>query len=109
MKDSAYLINLSRGAVVDESALVDALSDGRIAGAGLDVFEREPLPPDSPLWDAPNLLITPHATPRMPDKTQRSIATITENARRYRAGEPLLNAITPRDLYTLAEPAASTG
>lgn len=100
MKDSAYLINLSRGPVVDEAALVEALAEGRIAGAGLDVFAHEPLPPDSPLWDAPNLLITPHMTPRMPDKTQRSIDTITENARRYRAGEPLLNAITPRDLYT---------
>jgi phosphoglycerate dehydrogenase-like enzyme len=109
MKPSAYLINLARGAIVDSDALVEALTEGQIAGAGLDVFEQEPLPADSPLWDAPNLVITPHTTPRMPDKTQRSIDTITENARRYRAGEPLLNAITPRDVWTAPERRQVTG
>lgn len=100
MKSSAFIINLARGAVIDTAALIDALEQGTIAGAGLDVFEQEPLPADSPLWDAPNLVLTPHMTPRMPDKTQRSIATIVENVRRYRAGEPLTNAITPRDAFT---------
>lgn len=100
MKSSAFIINLARGAVIDTAALIDALERGVIAGAGLDVFEQEPLPADSPLWDAPNLVLTPHMTPRMPDKTQRSINTIAENIRRYRAGEPLLNAITPRDAFT---------
>jgi phosphoglycerate dehydrogenase-like enzyme len=108
MKRSAYLVNLARGAVVDTNALVEALTEGQIAGAGLDVFEQEPLPADSPLWDAPNLVLTPHMTPRMPDKTQRSIATIAENARRYRCGEPLLNAITPRDVFTPPERRQST-
>lgn len=100
MKDSAFIINLARGAVIDTEALIDALEQGAIAGAGLDVFEQEPLPTDSPLWDAPNLVLTPHMTPRMPDKTQRSINTIVENVRRYRAGQPLLNAISPRDAFT---------
>lgn len=100
MKSSAFIINLARGAVIDTAALIDALNRGEIAGAGLDVFEEEPLPADSPLWDAPNLVLTPHMTPRMPDKTQRSINTIVENVRRYRACEPLLNAITPRDAFT---------
>lgn len=100
MKNTAFIINLARGAVIDTAALIDALVGGAIAGAGLDVFEQEPLPADSPLWDAPNLVLTPHMTPRMPDKTQRSIDTIVENIRRYRAGEPLLNAITPRDAFT---------
>lgn len=100
MKSSAFIINLARGAVIDTAALIDALERGVIAGAGLDVFEQEPLPADSPLWNAPNLVLTPHMTPRMPDKTQRSINTIVENIRRYRAGEPLLNAITPRDAFT---------
>lgn len=100
MKNSAFIINLARGAVIDTAALIDALEQGTIAGAGLDVFEQEPLPADSPLWDTPNLVLTPHMTPRMPDKTQRSINTIVENVRRYRAGESLTNAITPRDAFT---------
>ena len=100
MKSTAFLINLARGPVIDTVALIEALESGTIGGAGLDVFEQEPLPGDSPLWDAPNLVMTPHMTPRMPDKTQRSIDTIVENARRYRAGQDLLNAITPRDAFT---------
>lgn len=102
MKPSAIIINMARGAVIDEAALVTALQTQEIAGAGLDVFEREPLPEASPLWAMPNVFITPHATPRLPDKTQRSIDTIVANAERYRNGEPLLNALSPRDLYTQA-------
>ena len=100
MKGTAYIINMSRGPVIDQEALIEALNAGTIAGAGLDVFDQEPLPANSPLWDAKNVIITPHQTPRMPDKTQRSIDMIVDNARRYRAGEPLLNAITERDVYT---------
>jgi phosphoglycerate dehydrogenase-like enzyme len=100
MKPAAFLINMARGAVVDEDALVAALRAGRIAGAGLDTFAREPLPPDSPLWDAPNTLITPHVTPQVPDRTGRSLDIICENVRRYRAGEPLLNQLQPEDVYT---------
>jgi phosphoglycerate dehydrogenase-like enzyme len=100
MKRSAYLVNLARGSVIDEAALVSALESGEIAGAGLDVFEEEPLPAGAPIWTAPNVLITPHATPRMPDKTQRSIDIISENARRYRAGQPMINVLKSSDLYT---------
>lgn len=100
MKNSAILINMARGAVVDQEALIGALRSGEIAGAGLDVTDPEPLPADSELWDAPNVLITPHITPALPDRTQRSIDIIVENLRRYRAGEPLLNVLTERDLYT---------
>ncbi|HET7767253.1 MAG TPA: D-2-hydroxyacid dehydrogenase [Chloroflexota bacterium] len=102
MKRTAFLINMARGAVIDEAALLPALREGWIAGAGLDTFEREPLPPDSPLWDAPNTLITPHTTPQVPDRTGRSLEIIEANARRYRAGEPLLNQLTPADVYTKA-------
>jgi phosphoglycerate dehydrogenase-like enzyme len=100
MKPNAVLVNLARGPVVDEEALLAALQTGEIAGAASDVFVAEPLPADSPLWHAPNFYLTPHMTPRMPDKTQRSIAMITENVRRYRAGEPMLNQIQRDDVYT---------
>lgn len=100
MKRSAYLVNMARGAVIDEAALTEALYEGRIGGAGLDTFTQEPLPADSPLWDAPNTLITPHSTPQVPDRTGRSIDIISENIRRYRAGEPLLNQLRPNDVYT---------
>jgi phosphoglycerate dehydrogenase-like enzyme len=100
MKPSAYLINLARGPVVDEAALVVALRAGTIAGAGLDVFEREPLPVDAPIWDAPHTVITPHVTAEMPDLAARSLDIIEENVRRYRADEPLLNLLAPEDVYT---------
>ena len=99
LKDGAVLVNMARGGVVDESALIEELRRGRIY-AGLDVFEREPLPPESPLWDLPNVLITPHATPQVPDRTGRSLEMIAENARRYLAGEPLLNLLRPEDRFS---------
>ena len=102
MKRTAVLVNMARGGVVDEAALADTMRSGGIAGAGLDVFAQEPLPPDSPLWDLPNVAITPHMTPQVPDRTGRSLAMIAENIRRYRAGERMLNLLTPADLYTRA-------
>lgn len=95
-----YLINMARGPVVDEAALIEALQQGVIAGAGLDTFEVEPLPEASALWDAPNTLITPHVTPAVPDRTQRSLDIICENIRRFKASEPLLNVLTREDQYT---------
>lgn len=95
-----FLINMARGPVVDESALIEALHQGMIAGAGLDTFEVEPLPAASPLWDAPNTLITPHVTPAVPDRTQRSLDIICDNIRRFSAGEPLLNVLTREDQYS---------
>src|SRR5215212_10247890 len=100
MQPSAVLVNMARGGVVDETALIEALRAGRIARAGLDTFAQEPLPPESPLWDVPNVLITPHMTPQVPDRTGRSLETIAENIRRYRAGERMLNLLTPEDVYT---------
>ncbi|MDW8803390.1 D-2-hydroxyacid dehydrogenase [Streptomyces scabiei] len=100
MKPSAYLINIARGAIIDEPALVAALENGTIAGAASDVFETEPLPPGAPVWSAPNMIITPHVTPRLPDRTQRSIDIITENARRYRAGQPLINRLEPHHVFS---------
>ena len=100
MKPSAYLINMARGAVVCEKDLIRALQEGWIRGAGLDTFEQEPLPKESPLWDAPNTIITPHATPRLPDRTERSIEIIGENVRRYREGLPMLNRLKAEDMFS---------
>jgi len=100
MKSTAFIVNLARGPVIDEQALIDALSTGQIAGAGLDVFGKEPLPADSGLWDQKNVIITPHATPALPDRTQRSINMIIENIENYRKRRPMLNAITEKDVFT---------
>jgi phosphoglycerate dehydrogenase-like enzyme len=89
MKPEACLINVGRGAQVDEAALVDALRSRRIAGAAFDVFEQEPLPPDSPLWDLENLLITPH-TAGLTDKLwHRHYELFSDNLRRYLSKQPL--------------------
>jgi phosphoglycerate dehydrogenase-like enzyme len=108
MKDQAYIINMARGGVIDQEALISALQTGQIAGAGLDVTDPEPLPEDSLLWDMDNVVITPHVTPKLPNRTQRSIDTIVENIGRYRRGEDMLNALTPRDVYTRLQPSAHT-
>lgn len=102
MKTSAYLVNLARGAVVDQEALITALTTGQIAGAGIDVMTPEPLPPEHPLWDTPNLLITPHFSAKLPDRSERSLQMILENVRRYRAGEEMLNQISKEDLWSEA-------
>jgi phosphoglycerate dehydrogenase-like enzyme len=104
MKPTAFLVNIARGALTDEAALADALKNGRLAGAGLDVFSREPLPRSSPLWRTPRILITPHVTPQLADRTERSIAIIEENIRRYRSGEALLNLLSEREVYTRGPP-----
>ncbi|MEX1029146.1 MAG: D-2-hydroxyacid dehydrogenase [Paenibacillaceae bacterium] len=100
MKPSAFLVNMARGAVVDEMALLNALYEERLAGAGLDTFSQEPLPADHPLWDAPRTLITPHFTPPVFDRTERSIEIIRDNVRCYRAGEPLRNLLSRDDMYS---------
>jgi phosphoglycerate dehydrogenase-like enzyme len=93
MKPTVVLINVARGAVVDEVALVRALREGWVAGAGLDVFEQEPLPEDSPLWTMENVLISPHVAGFTPHYDDRGTALFAENLRRYLAGEPLLNQV----------------
>lgn len=100
MKPSSFLINLSRGAVVDQDALVAALREGSIAGAGIDVTTPEPLPADHPLWDTPNLLITPHFTAALPDRSERSLTTILDNLERFRTGSKMLNRITEEDVWS---------
>jgi phosphoglycerate dehydrogenase-like enzyme len=93
MKPTAYLVNIARGPLVDEAALVQALRDGWIAGSGLDVFEQEPLPGDSPLWDLENALISPHVAGFTPRYDERATALFAENLRRYLSGQPLLNLV----------------
>lgn len=100
MKPDAVIVNIARGSVIDETALIATLRAGKILGAGLDVFDKEPLPADSPLWDLPNVLMTPHLTPTVPDRTGNSLGIVLENARRYRAGEPLVNLLSPEDVFT---------
>ena len=92
-KAGSYLINVGRGKVVDTDALVEALEDGRLAGAGLDVTDPEPLPPDHPLWGMPNVVITPHMSARSDLTRQRWRTIYFENLRRFGAGEPLLNVV----------------
>lgn len=93
MKPSAFLINVARGAIVQETALIEALGAGRLAGAGLDVFEREPLPQDSPLYGMEQVIVTPHVSGAVPGYYDRAIPLFCENLRRYLAGEPLLNVV----------------
>ncbi len=93
MKPTAYLVNIARGAVVDEAALIRALQEGWIAGAGLDVFEQEPLPPDSPLWKMENVILTPHVAGFTPHYEKRAIEIFIENLRRYLDNRPLLNVV----------------
>lgn len=99
MKPDACLINVSRGPLLDHQALAEALRTKQIAGAALDVFDKEPLPPDSPLWEVPNLLITPH-TAALTDKLwERHFALFSENLRRYLHDEPLLATVDKRKGY----------
>ncbi len=93
---SAYLVNIGRGSTIDEPALVRALREGRLAGAGLDVFAHEPLPADSPLWRLDNVIITAHYAGRTPYYDERALAIFTDNLRRYLAGQPLHNVVDAR-------------
>jgi phosphoglycerate dehydrogenase-like enzyme len=93
MKRSAYLINVGRGAIVDLADLTAALQAGEIAGAGLDVFEVEPLPRDHALWSMDNVLITPHCAAASPRVPERHLDTLLDNLRRFVAGQPLRNVV----------------
>lgn len=91
LKPSAYLVDISRGGVIDPAALLVALRDRKIAGAAIDVFPEEPLPPENPLWKLPNVIITPHISGNTPYYDQRSVMLFAENLHRYLAGLPLYN------------------
>jgi len=100
IKQGAYFVNVGRGAVVDEAALVEALQGGHLAGAALDVFEVEPLPEESPLWELDNVIISAHTTDVVPDLINSAQTDLfCENLRRYLAGEELLNVLDKRLLY----------
>jgi phosphoglycerate dehydrogenase-like enzyme len=98
-KTGAILVNVGRGGVVDEAALIEALRSGRLAGAALDVFAREPLPADSPLWDLPNVLVSPHTAGLSMREDERIVSLFVENLGRYLRGEPLRNRVDPELLY----------
>jgi len=93
------VVNVSRGALLDEAALADALTSGHLAGAALDVFAEEPLPVDSPLWDMPNVIVSPHSASTSDRENGRITDLFCENLRRYLAGEPLLNVLDTDALY----------
>ncbi|MDX1437147.1 MAG: D-2-hydroxyacid dehydrogenase [Anaerolineales bacterium] len=93
MKSEAYLIDISRGNILDHQALIQALEAGKIRGAALDVFPEEPLPPDSPLWQMPNVILTPHLSGITPYYDQRAAALFIENLNRYLTELPLYNQI----------------
>ncbi len=93
MRPSTYLINIARGPLIDESALIAALQHGQIAGAALDTFEQEPLPPTSPLWTLPNLVLTPHSTAFSPRMHARQVALFLDNLQRMLNGQPLRNIV----------------
>lgn len=99
MKPTACLINIARGSVVDETALVTALRNGQIAGAGLDVFAEEPLPADHPLYALPNVAFTPHTAGDTADYPCRAAELFLSNLRRYLSGRPLVNVIDKRRGY----------
>jgi phosphoglycerate dehydrogenase-like enzyme len=99
MKSTAFFFNFGRGAVVDETTLIDALRRGQIAGAGLDVFEQEPLPANSPLWQMDNVIISPHVAGFTPHYDDRATDLFAENLRRYLAGQPLLNLVERKKGY----------
>jgi glyoxylate/hydroxypyruvate reductase A len=91
MKKTAYLINICRGAIVDETALVEALTSGQIAGAVIDAMKEEPLPKENPLWDCPNLIVTSHISgPSLPEDM---VEIFKENFRRFLSKEPLIGLI----------------
>ena len=91
MKKTAYLINIARGAIVDEEALIEALKTGQISGAVLDVMKQEPPPPESPLWNCPNLILSAHISG--PDLPEDMVEVFRENFQRYLKKEPLKGII----------------
>lgn len=99
MKKEAFLINMGRGMLIDEQALIEALKKGKIAGAGLDTFEQEPLPENHPLWELSNVMITPHVTPGMPDREERMLSYVYENIKAYRRGGGFVNRIEEKSIF----------
>ena len=99
MKRSAFLFNVGRGPIIDQDALIEALRSGEIAGAGLDAMTPEPLPPESPLWSMPNVLITPHHAGQSPKAGDRKFALFCENLEAYVEGRPLKSVVDKQKMY----------
>ncbi|MFN8481521.1 MAG: D-2-hydroxyacid dehydrogenase [Anaerolineae bacterium] len=99
MKPSAFLVNIARGGLIDQAALIEALQSGRLAGAGLDVFDPEPLPADSPLWRMDNVVISPHVSGFTLHYDDWATDLFAENMRRFLADEPLINLVDRREGY----------
>jgi phosphoglycerate dehydrogenase-like enzyme len=99
MKPDAFLLNVGRGPLIDEAVLVEVLRQHKIGGAALDVFDQEPLPPDSPLWGLEDLLITPHTGGISQKMWERHYVLFSENLRRYLSGKPLLGLVDKRSGY----------
>ena len=99
MKPGCFFVNVARGAVVDERAMIQALRDGHLSGAGLDVFAKEPLPPESELWDMANVIISPHNSNAIADYMDRAVDLFCDNLTRYLGGDPLRNVIDPDKGY----------
>jgi phosphoglycerate dehydrogenase-like enzyme len=93
MKSTAFLVDISRGGIIDHEALIPALKERKIAGAALDVFPEEPLPEDSPLWELPNVIITPHISGVTAYYDERAVELFAKNLELYLANQPLLNRI----------------
>ena len=102
MKSSAYLVNVGRGEIIDDAALIDALRNGAIAGAGLDVFVEEPLPSDHPYWTLDTVILTPHVSGYLPDFFARAFEIFLGNLDRFLAGRPLANVVDKRLGYAPA-------
>jgi phosphoglycerate dehydrogenase-like enzyme len=99
LKSSAFLVNIGRGHTVDEEALIRALKEKWIAGAGLDTFANEPLPPESPLWELTNVILTPHVAGRIDDYMTKATAVFCENLKRYVNGRRLINVVDKKHGY----------
>jgi phosphoglycerate dehydrogenase-like enzyme len=99
LRRGALLVNVGRGPIVDEPAMLDALASGQLGGAALDVFDTEPLPPESPLWRMANVIVSPHCADSTPESPQRSLDIFLDNLDRFQRGEPLLNVVDRQEGY----------
>ncbi|MBR7741694.1 D-2-hydroxyacid dehydrogenase [Phycicoccus sp. BSK3Z-2] len=99
MRPTARVVNISRGEVVDDAALLEAVTSGRIAGAGLDAHAVEPLPEDSPWWDVPGVVVTPHNAATTPQTLARAVDIFVDNVARWAQGRPLVNVVDKRSGY----------
>ena len=99
LSPSTILVNVGRGGLIDEPALIDALRNGRLAGAALDVFETEPLPEENPLWDLPNVLVSPHSASTVDSENGRIVDIFVENLGRFLSGQKLINVFSREHGY----------